>query len=118
MASTNASHPKADLNSNGLVDFLDLFILGELWLESPNGTEPSPDFNFDDTVNAIDFSIFSNDWKESHSCSYKGNQPLDLEELWRQLSEGWGGDTYRISAEILSRLLSSDQYYGLSQVQS
>ena len=47
-----------------------------------------------------------------------GNQPLDLEELGRQLSEGWGGDTYRISAEILPRLLSSDQYYGLSQVQS
>lgn len=48
----------------------------------------------------------------------KGNQPLDLEELVRQLSEWWGGDAYRVSAEILSRLLSRDQYYGLSQVQS
>ena len=45
-----------------------------------------------------------------------GNQPLDLEELGRQLS-GWrGGDTYRTSAEILSRLLASNQYYGLRQV--
>jgi len=47
-----------------------------------------------------------------------GNQPLDLEELERQLSKWWGGDVYRISTETLSCLLSHDQYYGLSQVQS
>jgi hypothetical protein len=45
-----------------------------------------------------------------------GNQPLDLEELGRQLSEWRGGDTYRTSAEMLSRLLASDQYYGLRQI--
>jgi len=45
-----------------------------------------------------------------------GNQPLDLEELGTQLSEWRGGDTYRTSVEILSRLLSSDQYYGLRQI--
>jgi len=44
-----------------------------------------------------------------------GNQPLDLEELGRQLSEWRSGDTYRTSVEILSRLLASDQYYGLRQ---
>jgi len=47
-----------------------------------------------------------------------GNQPLDLEELARQLSEWWDEEAYRISAEILFHLLSSDQYYGLCQVQS
>ncbi len=45
-----------------------------------------------------------------------GNQSLDLEEVGRQLSEWRGGDTYRTSAEIVSRLLSSDRYYGLRQV--
>ena len=45
-----------------------------------------------------------------------GNQPLDLEELGKQLSEWRGGDTYRTSVEILPRLLSSDRYYGLRQV--
>ena len=45
-----------------------------------------------------------------------GNQPLDLEELGKQLSEWRGGDTYRTSAEILSRLLISNQYYGLRQI--
>ena len=47
-----------------------------------------------------------------------GNQPLDLEELGKQLSEWRGGDTYCTSAEILSRLLRNDQYYGLRQVPS
>lgn len=41
-----------------------------------------------------------------------GNQPLDLEELGRQLSE-WRGNTYRTSPQVLSRLLKSDHYYGL-----
>lgn len=45
-----------------------------------------------------------------------GNQPLDLAELGKQLSEWRGGDTYRTSVEILPRLLSSDQYYGLRQI--
>ena len=45
-----------------------------------------------------------------------GNQPLDLEELGKQLSEQFGGYTHHASAEILSRLLSHDQYYGLRQV--
>ena len=43
-----------------------------------------------------------------------GNQPLDLEELGKQLSERCEGA--RHSPEILSRLLEHDQYYGLSQV--
>lgn len=45
-----------------------------------------------------------------------GNQPLDLEELRRQLSK-WHGDAYCASTEVLSRLLRSDQYYGMRQVQ-
>ena len=45
-----------------------------------------------------------------------GNQPLDLPELGEQLSEWRGGDTYRTSVEILSRLLENDQCYGIRQV--
>ena len=44
-----------------------------------------------------------------------GNHPLDLDELGKQLSEWREGDTYHTSAEVLPRLLSSDQYYGLRQ---
>ena len=46
----------------------------------------------------------------------KGNQSLSLEELGKQLGEWRGGDTYRTSPEILSRLLERDQYYGFRQV--
>ncbi len=46
-----------------------------------------------------------------------GNQSLDLEELGKQLSEQRGVDTYRTSVELLSRLLDSDQYYGIKQVE-
>ncbi len=45
-----------------------------------------------------------------------GNQPLDVEALGTQLSEWRGGDTYRTSPEILSRLLNNDQFYGLREV--
>jgi len=44
-----------------------------------------------------------------------GNQPLDLEELSKQLAE-WRGGTYRASPQILPRLLGNDHYYGLRQV--
>ena len=44
-----------------------------------------------------------------------GNQPLDLEELGKQLSELRGGDPYRTSPEILSRLLKKEWYYGLQE---
>jgi hypothetical protein len=44
-----------------------------------------------------------------------GNQPLDLEELVKQLSE-WRGDSRRTPAEVLSRLLKNERYYGLRQV--
>ena len=44
-----------------------------------------------------------------------GNQPLDLEELERQLRERRGED-FCTSVEVLSRLLSNDQWYGLCEV--
>lgn len=47
-----------------------------------------------------------------------GNQPLDLEELGKQLSELRGGDQYRTSAETLSRLLKNDRYYGLKETET
>jgi len=45
------------------------------------------------------------------------NQPLDAEEVSGELVQWRGGDAARTSAEILSHLLESDQYYGLKQVQ-
>ena len=47
-----------------------------------------------------------------------GNQPLGVEELGKQLTDWCGRDTGGTSTRILSRLLDSDQYYGLRQVSS
>ena len=46
-----------------------------------------------------------------------GNEPLNLAELSRQLNRWLGGDTYRTSPEVLSRLLKDERYYGIRQVQ-
>ena len=46
-----------------------------------------------------------------------GNQPLNLDDLGRQLAERRGGDTQRTSAEVLSHLLGNERYYGLRLVQ-
>jgi hypothetical protein len=47
-----------------------------------------------------------------------GNQPLELEELSKQLSERRGGDPYRASPEVLSRILTNDQYYGFQEIKA
>jgi hypothetical protein len=45
-----------------------------------------------------------------------GNEPLDLATLSRRLDNWLAGDTYRTSAEVLSRLLQDERYYGIRQV--
>jgi hypothetical protein len=44
-----------------------------------------------------------------------GNKPLDVEELSKQLGKWHRGDTPRTSPKVLTRLLESDQYYGLRE---
>ena len=46
-----------------------------------------------------------------------GNSPLAVDELGEQLSQLRGGDAYRNSPETLLRLLKSDRYYGLQEIQ-
>jgi hypothetical protein len=47
-----------------------------------------------------------------------GNEPLYLEELGRQLSEWRIENPYNTSVEVLSRLLESDQFYGLKKAET
>ncbi len=53
-----------------------------------------------------------------HLFLANGNQPLNLEELGKRLSEWREGDTYCTSSEILTRLLQSDQHYGFGQAKN
>ncbi|MBN1862241.1 MAG: hypothetical protein JW790_01170 [Dehalococcoidales bacterium] len=42
-----------------------------------------------------------------------GNEPLELTEISRRLGERLGGEGYRASVEVLSRLLKDEHYYGI-----
>ena len=42
-----------------------------------------------------------------------GNQPLEVEDLAKQLAEWRGIDIYYTSTGVLPRLLGSDRYYGI-----
>ena len=46
-----------------------------------------------------------------------GNSPLAVDELGEQLAQLRGGDAYRNSPDTLLRLLKSDRYYGLQEIQ-
>jgi len=45
-----------------------------------------------------------------------GNKPMAVEEIGRQLSERRSGDMYAGSAQLLSRLLANDRWYGFKKV--
>ena len=45
-----------------------------------------------------------------------GNQPLELEDVARQLSQWRGGDSYHTSPGALLRLLQNDRFYGLQEI--
>lgn len=44
-----------------------------------------------------------------------GNQPMDIEEIGKQLTER-RGEVYSVSTQILTRILSNDRWYGFKQV--
>jgi len=45
-----------------------------------------------------------------------GNQPLELEEMGKQLAERRGGAPHVPSMAVLARLLGNERFYGLRQV--
>jgi hypothetical protein len=61
-----------DIDDDNQVNFADLRILCEQWLEYVEGMNPKADLNGDKTVNLIDFAIMAEEWKGS--IVYKGRQ--------------------------------------------
>ncbi len=45
-----------------------------------------------------------------------GNQPIELEELGKQLNDLRGGDASRTAPQILYLLLKNDRFYGFQEV--
>ena len=71
----NASRLAGDVDGDGQVDFADVFVLAEQWLEdTPVCSGPSADLNDDDNVNLADLAILGGDWMAHCDAVFKGNQ--------------------------------------------
>jgi hypothetical protein len=100
----DASRLGGDVNGDRQVDFLDLLVLREQWLEDPEGLEPFADLNDDEIVNLFDFAMMAGWWQRGADAVFKGNQdsnrydPCGLElnrtYYWR-IDEVNGPNTWR-----------------------
>ena len=61
-----------DVNRNSRVNFFDLRILAEQWLQNPAGAQFSADINNDHIVDFLDFSMLANNWNKIGV--FKGNR--------------------------------------------
>jgi hypothetical protein len=69
---TNAERPTGDLDGDGQVDYNDLFILTNYWLQDPAGSEPYAGTNGDNIVDFTDFSLLADNWMGQGS-PFKGS---------------------------------------------
>ena len=64
----------SDLDESGQVDYNDLFILTNYWLQDPAGSEPYAGVNDDNIVDFTDFSLLADNWMgQGQSPYFKGN---------------------------------------------
>jgi hypothetical protein len=66
----------SDMDGDEHVNFTELQVLCEQWLEYVEGLEPNADINGDETVDFIDFAIMADEWLAS-TTAYKGRQTAD-----------------------------------------
>ncbi len=69
----DAERLEGDLDGGGRVDYNDIHILANYWLENPAGSEPYAGLNDDDIVDFRDYALLAQDWKMSSSPLFKGN---------------------------------------------
>jgi hypothetical protein len=70
---TNAERPAGDLDKNGRVDYNDLLILTNYWLQDPAGSEPYAGVNDDDIVDFIDYALLAKNLMGQASLYFRGN---------------------------------------------
>jgi hypothetical protein len=62
-----------DLDGNGEVDYNDLLILTDYWIQNPAGSEPYAGVNDDNIVDFTDYALLADDWMGQPSPYFKGN---------------------------------------------
>lgn len=70
----DAARLGGDLNGDGSVNTLDLFLLCQYWLDDPNGSEPYAGINEDNIVDWTDFAQMSQNWKAGANETFRGNR--------------------------------------------
>ena len=70
----NAARLVGDLNGDGSVNTLDLFLLCQYWLQDPNGSEPYAGVNEDAAVNLVDLAQMAYNWMAGANETFKGNR--------------------------------------------
>ena len=88
----DAERLEGDLDGSGRVDYNDLSILIDHWLEDPAGSEPYAGVNYDNIVDFADYALLTNNWMVQGSPFFKGNTTdtsfdpnlvLDTTYYWR-----------------------------------
>ncbi|MDD5134858.1 MAG: hypothetical protein PHP01_05555, partial [Phycisphaerae bacterium] len=72
-AVAEAQYLTGDLDEDGQVDYEDLLILINYWLENPAGSEPYAGSNGDDIVDFDDYALLAANWMSQSSPLFKGN---------------------------------------------
>jgi hypothetical protein len=102
----------SDLNGDGKVNFTELRMLCEQWLEYIETLEPQADLNGDEAVNFIDFNIMADEWL-NNTVVYEGKQSsnsydpcaleFDTTYYWRidevNDSNVWSGNIWQFTTE-------------------
>jgi len=66
-----AEHLVGDLDGNGEVDYNDLLILTDYWIQNPAGSEPYAGVNDDNIVDFTDYALLADNWGQG--SPFKGN---------------------------------------------
>ncbi len=116
----NAERPEGDLDEDGRVDYNDIRILANYWLENPVGSVPYAGVNDDNIVDFADYALLASNWMAQASSVFKGNQDAnsydpnlvqDCNYYWRidevsgakrRKGDVWGFDTeYSLIGKVM-----------------
>ncbi|MHC4396575.1 MAG: hypothetical protein ACYS1A_13060 [Planctomycetota bacterium] len=70
----NAVRSAGDVDGNGQVDWADVWVVAEKWLQYPEDVFPCADLDGDNNVNVADFAIIAYSWTENAVAAFKGSQ--------------------------------------------
>ncbi|MGA2916667.1 MAG: hypothetical protein ABSE89_11640 [Sedimentisphaerales bacterium] len=62
-----------DLDGDGQVDYNDLLILTDYWLQNPVGSDPYADISDNNIVNLLDYTLLASNWMAQSGILFKGN---------------------------------------------